>query len=321
MVIDNRTVSIHTSHSIPSIPQSVPNVSISALPALHLNAAPEYPLATHPAHTLSAVAQNEMPSSTGGSVDQTLMSEGTPSEIRPPTQSSTSPVRIVPRVISVQAVSERSIPVEEAILDVADTTVLQAPSPSASRFSILNGLAKPVMSIVLIGDSDTAKAAFLRLIQSATSSETAQGNANDLGAKAGASSNLYAISSDPTVECNLHIFTTQDGKLIRVLDTPASNSDAPHNQSVIQRTLEAIQSHFDSVDALLVFGTGGSDRLSQATEDTLVAISGLFPTSLVDIIGFVSTNHENSTGLDDTRRTILRRLASRDDNRRQAPNL
>ena len=83
-------------------------------------------------------------------------------------------------------------------------------------------------------------------------------------------------------------------------DTRGIQQDEIHKRSIANE----IQSHIDSVNAVLILANGTVPRITVGTEYTLSTLSAIFPKTLADNIAFVFTNVLNPFSLNFSQDTV-----------------
>ncbi|KAF9255382.1 hypothetical protein L218DRAFT_1081876 [Marasmius fiardii PR-910] len=102
-------------------------------------------------------------------------------------------------------------------------------------------------------------------------------------------------SHSQTDAATLYEFKSQNGVVVRILDTPGLADtrgvavDDRHKTSIA----EAIQEHVAVVNAVFIIANGTQPRFDVATDYVLTTLTAIFPRTLVQNIGFIYTNVSN----------------------------
>lgn len=152
---------------------------------------------------------------------------------------------------------------------------------------------KRVMTIILIGETGVGKTAFMSLLSNVCAGVKLEefDTVHDKGNEAGG-----AATGSQTNKPRLYIITCANGFQIHILDTPGLadtrgiDKDNEHKAAIA----ESIKEQIETVDAVIVMANGTLERLGVATEYALTVISGMFPHSIIDNIGFVFTMVPNA---------------------------
>ncbi|TFK49481.1 hypothetical protein OE88DRAFT_1713641 [Heliocybe sulcata] len=147
---------------------------------------------------------------------------------------------------------------------------------------------KTQLTVILIGETGVGKTAFLSLLYNVCAGVPLEEwapvhlEANEAGGSKSGSQTLGPMMY--TIPC-------ENGSTLRILDTPGLadtrgvEKDEEHKAAIA----EYIKNHTETIDAVIILANGTNARLGVATQYTLSMISGMFPHSLVDNIGFVFT--------------------------------
>ncbi|EPQ50714.1 hypothetical protein GLOTRDRAFT_50300 [Gloeophyllum trabeum ATCC 11539] len=148
---------------------------------------------------------------------------------------------------------------------------------------------KRELTIALIGETGTGKTAFLDLLSNVCAGVqlkafgTVHQTANEAGGKQ---------SGSQTNKPLMYTITAANDTVIHILDTPGLadtrgiDKDSDHREAIAN----FIRDHTETIDAVIILANGTLPRLGVSTDYALSAISGLFPYTLFDNIGFVFTN-------------------------------
>ncbi|KAJ8517636.1 hypothetical protein ONZ45_g5212 [Pleurotus djamor] len=152
--------------------------------------------------------------------------------------------------------------------------------------------AKPMMTIVVIGETGVGKTAFLNLL-----ANTCAGRKPEQFTRVHITSNEAGGSenSSQTNKPTLYQITCANGYRVQVLDTPGladtrgMDFDNEHKQAIS----EAISTQITTIDSVIVLANGTNVRLGAATQYALTALAGMFPNSIADNIAFMFTMVSN----------------------------
>ncbi|KAJ3714039.1 hypothetical protein C8R42DRAFT_726546 [Lentinula raphanica] len=186
-----------------------------------------------------------------------------------------------------------SQPVVSKPTDVSTAPVVSAepgttdPKP-VRKMTIQPPWTKRVINLILIGETGVGKTAMLNLLANVCAGIPLEEfeEKNDLENEQGGST-----STSQTNRPHLYNITCANGHKINILDTPGladtrgTDKDNEHKDAIAN----AIKTHFEVVDAVIILANGTQARLGAATEYTLKTISNMFPNSIVDNIAFVFT--------------------------------
>jgi len=163
-----------------------------------------------------------------------------------------------------------------------------APQLLPSHKRTLNSWEKNQITIILIGETGVGKTAFMSLLYNACAGIPLEQwtpvhlEVNEAGgSKAGSQ----------TLRPKMYIIPCENGSTVRILDTPGLadtrgiEKDEEHKAAIA----EYIKDRTETIDAVIILANGTNARLGVATQYTLTMISGMFPHSLVDNIGFIFT--------------------------------
>ncbi|KAF9255381.1 hypothetical protein L218DRAFT_967371 [Marasmius fiardii PR-910] len=151
---------------------------------------------------------------------------------------------------------------------------------------------KEVFTILLLGETGVGKTALLSFIGNVLEGHGVDqyidmhGMSNEKGG---------SQSQSQTDAATLYEFKSQNGVVVRILDTPGLGdtrgltADELHKATIA----EAIQDHVDVVNAVLILTNGTVPRLTVATDYALTTLTSIFPRTLVHNIGFIYTNVSN----------------------------
>ncbi|KAJ8482073.1 hypothetical protein ONZ45_g15079 [Pleurotus djamor] len=147
---------------------------------------------------------------------------------------------------------------------------------------------KSDMTILLIGETGVGKTAFLDLLANVCAGRTLeQFSRVHISTNEAGGSQLGSQTNKPS----LYKITCANGYLVHILDTPGladtrgTDFDDQHKQSIA----DAIRNEITTIDSVIVLANGTNTRLGVATQYALTVISGMFPNSIADNIGFVFT--------------------------------
>ncbi|KZV68359.1 hypothetical protein PENSPDRAFT_634475 [Peniophora sp. CONT] len=155
-----------------------------------------------------------------------------------------------------------------------------------------NQLGAP-LTILLVGETGVGKSSFLELI-----ANVLKGNAvlhYDFNILNRANEAGGSQSHSQTNAAHLYEMTSQNGQMIRILDTPGLadtrglEQDEMHKRSIATQ----IQKHIDSVNAVIILANGTVPRITVGTDYALSTLSAMFPKSLANNIAFMFTNVAN----------------------------
>ncbi|TFK49482.1 hypothetical protein OE88DRAFT_430304 [Heliocybe sulcata] len=164
----------------------------------------------------------------------------------------------------------------------------EAPQPVLAKKKSLMPWKKTQVTVILIGETGVGKTAFLSLLYNVCAGVPLEAwapvhlEANEAGGSKSGSQTLGPMMY--TIPC-------ENGSSLRILDTPGLadtrgvEKDEEHKAAIA----EYIKDHTETIDAVIILANGTNARLGVATQYTLTMISGMFPHSLVDNIGFVFT--------------------------------
>ncbi|CEL61345.1 hypothetical protein RSOLAG1IB_12430 [Rhizoctonia solani AG-1 IB] len=150
--------------------------------------------------------------------------------------------------------------------------------------SVLKLSNKKAITVALVGAVGSGKTAFVSLLLELFQGTEAHHLIRDY------SDERFNQPHSQTTDATLHNITTLDGAVIQILDTPdfGTKEDRPSAEKKIRNSMQA---DIHSIDALLVVADGHSVQLES---DTLDAITEIFPRTLVDNIGVVFANSDQT---------------------------
>ncbi|KAF9255389.1 hypothetical protein L218DRAFT_937744 [Marasmius fiardii PR-910] len=152
---------------------------------------------------------------------------------------------------------------------------------------------KQVLTILLVGETGVGKTSLLTFLGNVFAGHKS-GQYVDMHEKSKEMGGSQSQSQ--TDSATLYEFVSQNGVVVRVLDTPGLADtrglavDERHKASIAK----AIQDHVSVVNAVLILANGTLPRLGVATDYALSTLTAIFPRTLVDNIGFVFTNVPNA---------------------------
>jgi len=159
---------------------------------------------------------------------------------------------------------------------------------------LLSRTGKRDYTILLVGETGVGKTTLLSCIKNALLGKSPINydlNVHDLSNESGLGS-----GTSQTNDAKLYVFTSMNGVVLRVLDTPGLADtrgvqlDEMHKMQIAQSIRDVIE----TLDVVLIMANGTNPRLGQATNYALTTLSSMFPVSLANNIGVLFTNVPDS---------------------------
>lgn len=141
-----------------------------------------------------------------------------------------------------------------------------------------------------MGETGVGKTAFLTFIENAMKARAPPNyvlDVHDLSNESGLDS-----GQSQTNDAKLYEFTSENGIVLRILDTPglADTRGTERDDMHKRQIAESIKKTIVSVNAVLVMTNGTNPRLGISTSYALTTLSSIFPRTLADNIGVLCTN-------------------------------
>ncbi|KAF8648183.1 hypothetical protein AX16_006322 [Volvariella volvacea WC 439] len=173
---------------------------------------------------------------------------------------------------------------------MSDTAPNDAGVPTQAE-SKLNPTKKIQFTILLIGETGAGKTSFMSLLVNLFQGmgPLELSDKHDESKESGLDRQF-----SQTTKAMLYTVTAADGTKIRILDTPGLadtrgiEKDNEHKAEINR----AIKEFVSSIDAVVIMANGTVVRLGAATDYTLNVITSMFPSSIIDNIGFIFTNSD-----------------------------
>lgn len=144
-------------------------------------------------------------------------------------------------------------------------------------------------TVLLVGETGTGKTSVLSLIANVLAGNRTDNYQewHDRGNEAGGTNKHSQTNS-----ARLYVLRSTNGATVRILDSPglADTRGVQQDELHKKNIAETIQSHIDTVNAVLILANGTVPRLTVGTEYALSTLSSIFPRTLADNIGFIFTN-------------------------------
>ncbi|KAJ3746802.1 hypothetical protein DFH05DRAFT_984445 [Lentinula detonsa] len=149
---------------------------------------------------------------------------------------------------------------------------------------------KPVLNLILIGETGVGKTAFVNLLANVCAGTPLEEFEDKI--KQDNEVNDLKAPGSQTIKPQFYSIVCANGQMVNVLDTPGLADDRgidvdnEHKQAISY----AIKQNFEVIDAVLILLYGGASRLTLRTGYTLNTISSMLPNSIIDNITCVFTS-------------------------------
>ncbi|KAJ4000142.1 hypothetical protein F5050DRAFT_1804369 [Lentinula boryana] len=149
---------------------------------------------------------------------------------------------------------------------------------------------KPVLNLILIGETGVGKTAFVNLLANVCAGAPLEEFEDKI--KQENELNDRKAPGSQTIKPQLYKIVCANGQMVNVLDTPGLadqrgiDVDNEHKQAISY----AIKENFEVIDAVLILLHGGATRLTLQTDYTLTTISSMLPNSIMDNITCIFTS-------------------------------
>ncbi|KAJ3736722.1 hypothetical protein DFJ43DRAFT_1050410 [Lentinula guzmanii] len=149
---------------------------------------------------------------------------------------------------------------------------------------------KPVLNLILIGETGVGKTAFVNLLANVCAGTQLEEFEDKI--KQDNELNDQKAPGSQTIKPQFYSIVCANGQIVNVLDTPGLadergiDVDNEHKQAISY----AIKENFEVIDAVLILLHGRASRLTVRTGYTLNTISSMLPNSIIDNITCIFTN-------------------------------